>query len=136
MTCESRVSPALERFDKESAKSFVLKFWKRGDDGQYSLDSVSHDPHSADITVMLAHPQREHLFVSASLDGTFKFWDWLPVSQGAGADESSIARCWQLVTLGAWHARPITCGCLGADGSALALGFNGFVVLWEIETAT
>merc|ERR1712232_1163570 len=92
MTCESRISPALERFDKESAKSYVLKFWKRGDDGQYSLDSVSHDPHTADVTVMLAHPRREHLFVTGSLDGTFKFWDRLPLKTGANSNSDS-AHC-------------------------------------------
>lgn len=135
MTCESRISPALERFDKESAKSYVLKWWRRGDDGQFSLDSVSHDPHSADVTVLLAHPRREHLFVTGSLDGTFKSWDWLPVNGGAGADGNASGRCWQCVLLGAWHARPITAGCLGADGSALVLGFSGFIVLWETETA-
>lgn len=134
MTCESRRSPALERFDKEGAHSYVLKWWRLGADGQYVLDSVSHDPHSAEVTVLLAHPQREHFFVTGSLDGAFKSWDLLPLGNGDGAYGSS-SQCWQCVTLGGWHTRPILCGCLGADGSALALGFSGFVVLWETETA-
>mmetsp|Transcript_75604 Transcript_75604/g.162096 ORF Transcript_75604/g.162096 Transcript_75604/m.162096 type:complete len:856 (+) Transcript_75604:33-2600(+) len=127
MTCESRTSPALERFDKQSAQSCVLKWWRRGDDGHYAEDTVVHNPHMADVTVALSHPLRDNFFITASFDGTFKTWD--------RADKCDPKSCWQLMSLGNWHSRPILCGCNSADGSALALGFHGFVVLWEADTA-
>mmetsp|Transcript_88710 Transcript_88710/g.271638 ORF Transcript_88710/g.271638 Transcript_88710/m.271638 type:complete len:870 (-) Transcript_88710:122-2731(-) len=132
LTCESRRCPALERFDPEgAARGHVLKWWHTGDDGQYSVECVAHDPHSAEVTVVLAHPQKDSFFVSASLDGTFKTWD---ASAEQGADSKAGQRCWQCTAVGSWRSRPILSGCFSADGSALAMGFHGFVVLWDHQT--
>jgi len=151
LTCEVRRSPALDRFDPDATTSTVLKWWRRDSDGQYTLDSIAHDAHKAEITVAIAHPSREHAFVTASLDGTFKCWDLLvagSISKTHAADtddgkeneepvaRASGARCWQCVALGSWRGRPILSGCFSGDGSALALGFHGFAVLWEHDTAT
>mmetsp|Transcript_124682 Transcript_124682/g.364159 ORF Transcript_124682/g.364159 Transcript_124682/m.364159 type:complete len:875 (-) Transcript_124682:70-2694(-) len=144
MTCESRRTPALERFHGERAQSSVLKWWSRGETGEYLLHSVAHGAHSAEVTVALAHPRRERRFVTASLDGAFRFWDLLPGAGGAGGEAApeggpkgaGAGSCWQCVLSGGWHAWPILCGCLGADGSALALGLRGFVTLWGTEDGT
>jgi len=150
LTCETRRSPALQRFDEEGTSGCVLKWWVLGEDGRYTLDSVAHDPHEAEVTVALAQPLKDTAFVTASLDGTFKSWDRLPVGNGnaagllsgggsrasAGAlpTSASVAgsgHCWQCVSMGSWHARPVLSGCFSADGSTLVLGFHGFAVLWD-----
>eukprot|EP00811_Abedinium_folium_P006819 NODE_1628_length_2416_cov_5.907383.p2 GENE.NODE_1628_length_2416_cov_5.907383~~NODE_1628_length_2416_cov_5.907383.p2 ORF type:complete len:455 (+),score=141.20 NODE_1628_length_2416_cov_5.907383:608-1972(+) len=138
MTCETRTAPALLRFDAEVAYCYVVKWWRRGNGGAYTLDSVSYNPHTADITVALAHPQRKDFFVTASLDGVFKCWDAEParilsrVSGDQGAPEAAGDECcWRCVALGGWHSQPVLCGCLNSDGSVLVLGFRGFVALWE-----
>lgn len=141
LTCEVRRSPALERFEGQAAQSSVCKWWRQSDNGQYVLDSVAHDPHGADVTVAIAHPTREHVFVTASLDGTFKSWDCLPVGSSASAagggptEDSRTRRCWQCAMSGSWRGRPILSGCFTADGTILALGFHGFAVLWEHDEA-
>eukprot|EP00928_Gymnodinium_smaydae_P048612 TRINITY_DN32511_c0_g1_i1.p1 TRINITY_DN32511_c0_g1~~TRINITY_DN32511_c0_g1_i1.p1 ORF type:complete len:909 (-),score=101.84 TRINITY_DN32511_c0_g1_i1:58-2736(-) len=130
MTCERRLSPAMHRFDSEGAESYVVKWWRRdADSDQYVLDSMVNNPHAGEVTVCLSHPQREHFFVSCSLDGEFKCWDWL------GAGKSDEGRCWQCVSICNWHSRPILSGCFCMDGSVLALGFHGFVVLWDPQEA-
>merc|ERR1712129_251493 len=43
-------------------------------------------------------------------------------------------QCWACTMLGNWRNRPVMCGCFAADGSILALGFTGFVVLFESST--
>lgn len=127
LTCEGRRSPARESFHKECLQSSVVKWWRRQDDGMYSLHSVSHNAHAGIITVALAHPSRDSRFVTASLDGIFKFWD-LPQTNNGGS-----SHCWQCSIVGTWHSWPILSGCLSADGSALALGLRGFVALWGAE---
>merc|ERR1719240_104447 len=47
-----------------------------------------------------------------------------------------MKHCWQCVSIGTWHSRPILSGSFCMDGSVLALGFQGYVVLWEPEKAT
>lgn len=130
MTCESRTYPATRRADEKSAKSFAVKWWRLNEDNQFILDSVSHSAHEADITVALAHPSREHYFLTASLDGSFKCWD-VPAKGDDGE-----AGCWQCVATGDWRGLPVQSGCFVADGSVFALGVSGFVVMWEVETAT
>lgn len=127
MTCERRVCPALQRFDPEAAEMYVLKWWRPNETGHFELHSIAHQPHIAEVTVSLAHPQREFFFVTASLDGVFKCWD-LPE---AGASGAGGRPCWQCVATGSWHGRPILSAALSEDGSTLALGYSGFVVLWE-----
>eukprot|EP00929_Paragymnodinium_shiwhaense_P042951 TRINITY_DN22148_c0_g1_i1.p1 TRINITY_DN22148_c0_g1~~TRINITY_DN22148_c0_g1_i1.p1 ORF type:complete len:917 (+),score=232.19 TRINITY_DN22148_c0_g1_i1:56-2806(+) len=137
MTCERRLSPALNRFDTETAEGYIIKWWRRENESEaFVLDSMANNPHTAEITVALAHPQREHVFVTGSVDGSFKCWDWLPTTyDGTQIDKSFSKRCWQLTTSGTWHGRPILSGSFCMDGSVLALGFRGFVVLWEPENA-
>jgi len=130
MTCESRTYPATRRADEKSARSFAVKWWRLREDNQFILDSVSHSAHEADITVALAHPSRETYFLTASLDGSFKCWD-VP-AEGRDGEQ----RCWQCVATGDWRGLPVQSGCFVADGSVFALGVCGFVVLWELETAT
>eukprot|EP00933_Yihiella_yeosuensis_P027655 TRINITY_DN21557_c0_g1_i1.p1 TRINITY_DN21557_c0_g1~~TRINITY_DN21557_c0_g1_i1.p1 ORF type:complete len:898 (-),score=162.37 TRINITY_DN21557_c0_g1_i1:141-2834(-) len=139
MTCESRISPALERFDSESAHSCVVKWWRKSEGGQYILDSISNNPHSAEVRVALAHPHQENFFATTSADGVFKLWDRLPVGGGADdkkQDQSSQSKCWQCVATGSWRSQPILSSCFSADGSALATGVPGFVVLWEAQSGT
>lgn len=135
MTSERRISPALQRFDAESAYSCVLKWWRRSEGGQYILDSISNNPHSSEVTVALSHPMLEQYFATASLDGRFKLWDRLPVTSVIGADGQSAApaECWQCVGVGSWRSQPVLSACFSVDGSALATGMPGFIVLSEAE---
>jgi len=146
MTCESRRSPAADRFHNEGGRTLALKWWRRGEDGQYELHSLSNSAHTADVTVALAHPNKEHCFVTGALDGTFKFWDLKTTKTGASQTVGSKGKqthaeqkqgqsqCWQCTMLGNWRNRPVMCGCFAADGSILALGFSGFVVMFEAST--
>merc|ERR1740130_1692931 len=133
MTWETRVSPALEKFDRETAETGVLKWWRRGGgDGPdgYMLDTISHTAHSGDVTVALALPQRGGIFVTASRDGCFKSWEMLPLNEGASS------ACWQCFASGGWRSRPIQCGAASVDGSVLALGVEGAVVLLAPENGS
>lgn len=145
LTCEARRSPALEKFEEgATVRSHVLKWWRRTENGQFELDSMANEPHSSEVTVALAHPQQEQVFVTASLDGSFKTWDWLPAGSiaakgdGEGEEKKDKGKqyCWQCTSHGSWRGRPALSGCFAADGSALALGFHGFVVLWDHESLT
>jgi len=122
------VSPALERFDVAASRSGVLKWWRRTGENDYALDTVSNNVHGAEISVALALPLREGLFVTGSLDGCFKCWEYLPLNK---EDQS----CWQCISGGGWRAKPIKSGCCSADGSTLALGYAGAIVLWDPDTA-
>lgn len=133
LTVEDRVSPALQRFDAAAAFSCVLKWWRRSEDGSYVLDSIVNNPHNDEVTLALANPLRDTVFATASLDGSFKVWDRLPMSSGAGEIKR---QCWQCLLSGSWRCQKFLCGCFGADGSALALGVRGFVALWELEDGT
>eukprot|EP00927_Polykrikos_kofoidii_P030127 TRINITY_DN25986_c0_g1_i1.p1 TRINITY_DN25986_c0_g1~~TRINITY_DN25986_c0_g1_i1.p1 ORF type:complete len:964 (-),score=196.09 TRINITY_DN25986_c0_g1_i1:24-2915(-) len=179
MSCERRLSPALHAFDAETAESYVVKWWRRANENtSHILDSIANNPHTGEVTVTLAHPQREHFFVTASADGTFKSWDWLPIGAGGQMDRSAVpagdaeeedelddealagddpaskiaaeakakaqmikkeapiqTRCWQCVAVGSWHGRSVCSGAFCMDGSVLALGYQGFVVLWDAERA-
>lgn len=98
------------------------------------LDSISNHPHKAAVTVALSNPHREHMFATASLDGSFKIWDRLAVQRtSATAPEQ---HCWQCIATGSWRRQPILTGCFGADGSTLITGVAGFVVIWETESGS
>jgi len=132
MTCESRRSPALEHFHKQRVQSSVLKWWCQEEgEREYVLHSMSHNAHAREITALVAHPQRESRFFTASRDGTFKCWDLV-----CSSEDSSHSKCWQCVMVGAWHSWPIASACLSVDGSTLALGLQGFVSLWGAEACT
>lgn len=116
----------MQRFDVEAAEAYVLKWWRSSETGQLELHSIAHAPHSAEVTVVLAHPHNPHCFISASLDGSFKCWD-LPVASPGSAERPS----WQCTAVGSWDSRPILSAALSEDGSTLALGYAGYAVLWE-----
>eukprot|EP00439_Symbiodinium_sp_Y106_P080027 s853_g18.t2 len=109
MTCETRLSPALEHFDPASAFSCMLKWWRRTDTDQYVLDSVSNNPHAAEVTVAIANPDFRYMFATASLDGNYKLWDRLPVEEKKEGKEP--LHCWQCLAMGSWQRRPIHSGC-------------------------
>jgi len=125
MTCESRSTPALKRFDAESARAVVLKWWRREDSGKFAIDNATHNAHSDDVSVCIAHPHTDTFFLSASLDGTFKSWKRIQASNS-----------WHCIASGTWHSQPVLCGCFSSDGSTVALGHKGFIVLWNAETAS
>jgi len=129
-----------EKFDKESAHSCVLKWWRRDEKGQYQEDSMANNPHTAEVTVALSNPQQESMFVTASLDGTFKLWDQMLLPGAAdgessnGANGASAQYCWHCVASGSWRRQPILTGCFSADGSVFAAGVSGFIILFEAES--
>ncbi|CAE7873929.1 wdr75 [Symbiodinium necroappetens] len=131
MTCETRLSPALEHFDPASAFSCMLKWWRRTDTDQYVLDSVSNNPHTAEVTVAIANPDFRYMFATASLDGNYKLWDRLPVEEKKEGKEP--LHCWQCLAMGSWQRRPIHAGCFSPDGSLLAMGSTGSIVLWDAD---
>jgi len=128
LTWETRPSPAAEQFDQTSCENNVLKWWRRhGGSDEYILDTISHAAHNAEITATLALPQRRGLFVTASLDGTFKCWESLTMN-------SEASTCWQCIAVAGWHSKPIQCIGTSVDGSVLAVGLAGAVALFAPET--
>lgn len=130
ITWETRFSPLLDKHDKDLSETGVLKWFRRaslGGTDEYILDSISHDEHAADVSAVLALPQRGGLFVTASLDSTFKCWESLPV-------EDEGAPCWQCIASGGWRSKPIRCACASVDGTVLALALEGAVALFGPET--
>jgi hypothetical protein len=121
----------MEKFDQDAAETSVLKWWRRGGPNgsdEYSLDTISYTAHSAAVTVLLGLPQRGGLFITGSVDGTFKCWEALPT-----ATETGASTCWQSIASGSWRSRPIQCGCAAVDGSVLALGLEGAIALFDPE---
>lgn len=118
----------MQQFHPHAACNYVVKWWRRKDDQSYVIENVSYNPHASDITAALSHPLRESFFITTSLDGIFKCWVMPEIHNTT--DDPGIA-AWSCTLFGGWHMQPILCGSLNSDGSVLALGFFGFVVLWE-----
>lgn len=132
MTCEGRISPALEDFDPSSAFGCLVKWWRRDAAGEYILDSISNNPHHADVTVGISNPAEETVFFTASRDRHFKIWDHIEAPGAPQTEEGQTKKCWQCVAAGQWRS-PMVSGCFSPDGSVVAAGVKGKILLMKAE---
>jgi len=132
MTCEGRIAPALEMFDPSSAYGCLLKWWRRDAAGEYILDSVSSNPHRSDVLVGIANPAEETIFFTASKDSSFKIWDHIEAPSAPETKDGETPKCWQAVARGSWR-RPLVSGCFSPDGSVVAAGLCGSILLMKAD---
>ncbi|KAJ8384109.1 hypothetical protein AAFF_G00209000 [Aldrovandia affinis] len=106
-----------------------LKLWAYNEQSQsFELNTRVSSPHEDRVTAMCFSPDADAaLLVTAGKDGHFKAW------QLAG-DTPSDRVSWACEFVGGYHLlRPESC-CFSADGSLLALGFEGVVTVWSPES--
>ncbi|XP_077435731.1 WD repeat-containing protein 75 [Vanacampus margaritifer] len=130
-----RLATVEERKQKAAELELHLKLWTFDQQTQsFVLDTTISAPHEGGITAMCFCPaapdHQTATLVSASKDGHFKAWQQT-VPPTHMEDEGPT---WSCDFVGSYHSLAPQCCCFSADGSLLAVGFQGVVTLWNPAT--
>lgn len=115
-----------ERKQNSAELELSLKLWAFDEQTQsFVLNTTVSAPHEDRITDLSFSPDQTVLLVSTSRDGQFKAWALAPTD---AEDESPS---WFCDFVGSYHGLTPLCCCFSADGSLLAVGFQGVVTVWN-----
>ncbi|KAL3695187.1 hypothetical protein R1sor_009263 [Riccia sorocarpa] len=113
--------------EEEIGGTASLKIWDRHASLlKYTLSTIVNDPHGADITSLVYHPTK-NLFVTCSLDATFKIW----VQSSDFSAEGETATGWMCRSLGSYRRKQILAAAFSPDGTVLAVAAEELVTLWN-----
>lgn len=119
-----------ERKQNSAELEFNLKLWAFDEQTQsFVLNTTVSTPHEEQITDLSFSPDQTTLLVSTSRDGHFKVW-----ALAAPTDPEDESPSWSCDFVGSYHSLAPQCCCFSADGSLLAVGFQGVVTVWSTAT--
>ena len=105
-----------------------MQLWRyRPGKRRYVLNATINGLHNAPVSALVYHP-REHVVVSASLDGTFKVWARY---SGARASVQRALGIWRCRFVGCLQQTPIFDASFSRDGSLLAIAHGNATTLWD-----
>jgi len=114
----------------------IFKIWfLKAQENKWLLNTSVEGPHQdALVTSLSSHPDVD-MFVTTSVDGTFKVWTKIALTQGQASSERKRAagqtHSWVCRSVGFHAKQPVTCSAFSDDGSILAIGYPDSLTLWN-----